>query len=40
MRQPLRHIEDPLASGLALLIFAALGIVGLLMLALMLTLGF
>ena len=40
MRQPLHHIEDPVTSVVALLIWAALGVLGLLVLALMLALGF
>jgi hypothetical protein len=40
MRQPLRHIADPLTSVVALLVWAASGFLGLLVLALMLALGF
>jgi hypothetical protein len=40
MHQPLRHIDDPLPSVVALLVWAALGLLGLLVLALMLALGF
>ena len=40
MRQPLRHIEDPLTSVLALLVSAALGFLVLLPLMLILALGF
>jgi hypothetical protein len=40
MRQPLHHTEDSVTSVVALLIWAALGILGLLVLALMLALGF
>jgi hypothetical protein len=40
MRQPLRHIEDSVTSVVALLLWAALGLLGLLVLALMLALGF
>jgi hypothetical protein len=40
MRQPFRHVEDPITSMLALLASAALGFFGLLGLMLMLTLGF
>ena len=39
MRQPLRHIEDPLTSVVVLLVWVALGFSGLLVLALMLALG-
>ena len=40
MRQPIRHIKDPVASAIALLVWAALGLFGLLVLALTLALGF
>jgi hypothetical protein len=40
MRQPFRHIEDTVTSVVALLVGAALGFLGLLVLALMLALGF
>ena len=40
MRQPLRHTEDPVTSVVALLVFAALGFLGLLVLMLTLALGF
>jgi hypothetical protein len=40
MRQPFRHIEDPITSVVALLVCAALGFFGLLALMLMLALGF
>jgi hypothetical protein len=39
MRQPLRHIEDPVTSVVALLVSAALGLLGVLVLGLMLALG-
>jgi hypothetical protein len=39
MRQQLRHIEDPITSVVALLVWAALGFLGLLVLALVLALG-
>jgi hypothetical protein len=39
MHKPLRHIEDPVTSIVALLVWAALGIVGLLVLMLTLALG-
>jgi hypothetical protein len=39
MRQPFRHIEDPITSVLALLASAALGFFGLLALMLILALG-
>ena len=39
MRQPIRHVEDPVTSVVALLVWAALGFVGLLVLALVLALG-
>jgi hypothetical protein len=39
MRQPLRHVEDPLASVVAMLLWAAFVFLGLLVLALMLALG-
>jgi hypothetical protein len=40
MHKPLRHIEVPLASVVALLLWAALGFLGLLVLMLTLALGF
>ena len=40
MREPLHHIEDSITSVITLLIWAALGVLGLLVLALMLALGF
>ena len=40
MRQPLRHLGDPVTSIVALLVWAALGSLGLLVLALTLALGF
>jgi hypothetical protein len=40
MRQPPRHIDDPVTAVIALLITAALGFLGLLVLMLMLALGF
>jgi hypothetical protein len=40
MRQPGRHIEDPVTSVVALLVSAALGFIALLMLMLTLALGF
>jgi hypothetical protein len=40
MRQPRHHIEDSVTSVITLLIWAALGVLGLLVLALMLALGF
>ena len=40
MRQPGRHIEDPVTSVVALLVWAALGFLGLLVLMLTLALGF
>ena len=39
MRQPIRHVDDPDTSVVALLVWAALGFMGLLMLALVLALG-
>ena len=39
VRQPLRHIEDPVTSVFALLVWVALGFLGLLVVALMLALG-
>jgi hypothetical protein len=39
MRQPLRHIEDPVTSVVALLVSAALGLLGVLVLGLMLAFG-
>jgi hypothetical protein len=39
MRQPIRHVEDPVTSVVALLVWAALGFMGLLVLALVLALG-
>jgi hypothetical protein len=39
MRQPLRHIEDPVTSVVALFVWGALGFLGLLVLALTLALG-
>ena len=40
MPQPPRHVEDPVTSIVALLVWAALGSLGLLVLALTLALGF
>lgn len=40
MHKPLHHIEDTVASVIALLIWAALGFLGLLVMALALALGF
>jgi hypothetical protein len=40
MHKPLRHIEDPVTSVVALLVWGALGSVGLLVLMLTLALGF
>ena len=40
MHKPLRHIEDPVTSIVALLVWAALGFLGLLVLMLTLALGF
>ena len=40
MHKPLRHIEDPVTSVVALLVSAALGFLGLLVLMLTLALGF
>jgi hypothetical protein len=40
MRQPRRHIEDPVTSVVALLVWAAFGFLGLLVLMLTLALGF
>ena len=40
MHKPLRHIEDPVTSVIALLVCAALGFLGLLVLMLTLALGF
>jgi hypothetical protein len=40
MHKPLRHIEDPVTSVVALLVWAALGFLGLLVLMLTLALGF
>ena len=40
MRQPPRHIDDSLTSVIALLISAVLGLLGLLVLALTLAVGF
>jgi hypothetical protein len=40
MHKPLRHIEDTVTSVVALLIWTALGFLGLLVLALTLALGF
>ena len=39
MRKPLRHIEDPVTSVVALLLWAALGFMGLLVLIFTLALG-
>jgi hypothetical protein len=39
MRQPFRHIEDPVTSAVALLVWAALSFLGLLVLALTLAIG-
>jgi len=40
MHKPLRHIEDPVASIVALLVWVALGFLALLVLMLTLALGF
>jgi hypothetical protein len=40
MRQPFRHVEGTVISVVALLVGAALGFLGLLVLVLMLALGF
>ena len=40
MHKPLRHVEDPITSIVALLVSVALGFVGLLVLVLTLALGF
>jgi hypothetical protein len=40
MHKPLRHIEDPVTSVVALFVWAALGSLGLLVLMLTLALGF
>jgi len=40
MHKPLRHIEDPVTSVVALLVWAALGYLGLLVLMLTFALGF
>ncbi|HEV8225296.1 MAG TPA: hypothetical protein VGP74_08540 [Rubrobacteraceae bacterium] len=40
MHKPLRHIEDPLTSVVALLIWAALGFLSLLVVMLTLAFGF
>jgi hypothetical protein len=40
MHKPLRHIEDPVISVVALLVWGALGFFGLLVMMLMLALGF
>jgi hypothetical protein len=40
MHKPLRHVEDTVTSILALLVWAALGFLGLLVLMLTLALGF
>jgi len=40
MHKPLRHIEDPVTSIAALLVWVALGFLGLLVLMLTLALGF
>ena len=39
MRQPLRHVEDPITSAIALLVWATLGFMSLMVVALMLALG-
>ena len=39
MRQPLRHVEDPITSAIALLVWVTLGFMSLLVVALMLALG-
>jgi hypothetical protein len=39
VRQQIRHIEDPITSVVALLVWAALGFLGMLVLALLLALG-
>jgi len=39
MNKPLRHIEDPVTSIVALLVFGALGFFGLLVMMFMLALG-
>ena len=40
MRQPLRHIEDTVTSVVVLLVFGAIGFLGLVVLMLTLALGF
>jgi hypothetical protein len=40
MHKPLRHVEDPVTSIVALLVWVALGSLGLLVLMLTLALGF
>ena len=40
MHKPLRHIEDPVTSVVALLVWGVLGFFGLLVMMLMLALGF
>ena len=40
MHKPLRHIEDPVTSVVALLVWGALSFFGLLVMMLMLALGF
>ena len=40
LHKPLRHIEDPVTSIVALLVWVALGFLGLLVLMLTLALGF
>jgi hypothetical protein len=39
MRQPTRHVEDSVASAVALIVWAALGLLGLLSLTLTLAIG-
>ena len=40
MRQPLRHIEDPITSVVTLLVFGAVGSLGFVALMLTLAIGF
>ena len=40
MRQPLRHIEDPITSVVTLLVFGAVGLLGFVALMLTLAIGF
>jgi hypothetical protein len=39
MRQPTQHVEDRVASAVALIVWAAMGLLGLLSLALTLAIG-